>query len=233
MLPQSPFFPRPFVVIGHRGAAGLEPENTRRSFARAIELDCDAVELDVHVVEDQLVVIHDHKLDRTTNGKGKVRFSKLADLRLLDAGAGERIPLLEEVIDLTSPTETPVNIELKGKGTAKQVAAVLEESDRFLVTSFNHDELRQFRALRTDIAVAPLFEWWRTDAIETARELDAVSINLGDRIASSKRVDKIRAAGFEVLVYTVNSARRARQLEKMGVSGIFTDRPDIVIEAVR
>ncbi len=233
MLPQSPFFPRPFVVIGHRGAAGLEPENTCRSFARAIELDVDAVELDVHVVEDRLVVIHDHKLDRTTNGKGKIRSAKLADLRGLDAGAGERIPLLEEVIDLTAPTETPINIELKGRGTAKQVAALLDQSGRFLVSSFNHDELRAFRALRTDIAVAPLFEWWRGDGIETAKELDAVSINLGDRIATNRRVEKIRAAGFRVLVYTVNSARRARELGEMGVAGVFTDRPDVVVEAVR
>lgn len=233
MLPQSPFFPRPFVVIGHRGAAGLEPENTGRSFARAIELGVDALELDVHVVEDRLVVIHDHKLDRTTNGKGKVRSAKLAELRLLDAGDGERIPLLDEVIEMTASRQTPINVELKGKGTADRVAAMLDRSGRYLVSSFNHDELRRFRALRSDVAVAPLFERWRADGIETARELDAVSINLGDRIASSRLVERIREAGFRVLVYTVNSATRARELEAMGVSGVFTDRPDIVIAAVR
>ena len=82
----------PFPIIGHRGAAGLEPENTLRSFSRAVRLGVDAVELDVHWVHDELIVIHDDTLERTTNGTGPLDSISLAELRELDAGAGERIP---------------------------------------------------------------------------------------------------------------------------------------------
>src|SRR4051794_29972802 len=106
-----------FLIIGHRGAAGLEPENTLRSFARAIEIGVDAIELDVYCVDDRLVVIHDDTLERTTNGRGEVMKSTFAALRQLDAGRGERIPTLEEVFAAV-PERLTVNVELKGSGTA-------------------------------------------------------------------------------------------------------------------
>ena len=231
MLPQSSLFPRPFLVIGHRGAAGIEPENTLRSFRRALDLGVDALELDVYRVEGDLVVIHDGTVNRTTNGSGAVERLGLAALRALDAGAGESIPLLDEVLDLAAGSRTLVNVELKGKGTGRAVAERLDASTHVLVSSFDHDELRAFRELRADVAVAPLFGRWHDDAIAIADDLDAVAINLGNRIVKRDRVEKIRAAGYRALVYTVNRVARARALEAMGVSGVFTDRPDRLVPA--
>src|SRR6476646_6451219 len=91
-----------FLIIGHRGAAGLEPENTLRSFTRALRIGVDAIELDVYCVDGKLVVIHDDTLERTTNGRGDVMAMSYDALRRLDAGSGERIPTLDEVLDLVA-----------------------------------------------------------------------------------------------------------------------------------
>src|SRR5579864_6976064 len=87
------------LVGGHRGNPAEHPENTLASYRSAVELGVDLIECDVHLTaDDQLVVIHDHTLERTTNGVGLVRDKTLAELRELDAGGGERLPLLEEVV---------------------------------------------------------------------------------------------------------------------------------------
>ena len=135
-----------FLVIGHRGASGYEPENTLRSFEKALELGCSWIELDVHVVGDQLVVIHDDDLSRTTDGFGLVSTSSFNYLRSLNAGKGEQVPTLQEVLDLVGQ-RCRVNIELKGRGTAKLLSTLLRKRsskrDQFLVSSFDHTELVQ------------------------------------------------------------------------------------------
>ena len=114
----------PFVCIGHRGASGYEPENTLSSFERAIAMGCRWIELDVYQVEGELIVIHDSTLDRTTNGQGRVASQTLAYLRSLDAGNGQQIPTLTEVISAVDH-RAGINIELKGKHTAAPVVALL------------------------------------------------------------------------------------------------------------
>src|SRR5438552_7713720 len=102
------------IAVGHRGAAGLEPENTLRSFRRAIELECDMAECDVHRTrDDQLAIIHDETVDRTTNGSGPTSSFTLAELQRLDAGDGERIPTLDEVLE-TVKGHLKLLVELKG-----------------------------------------------------------------------------------------------------------------------
>ncbi|MYJ75784.1 MAG: glycerophosphodiester phosphodiesterase, partial [Gammaproteobacteria bacterium] len=140
------------LIIGHRGAAGLAPENTLAGFARAVELGVDGVELDVHLAGPEVVVIHDERVDRTTNGVGLVRDLTFAELRRLDAGDGQRVPTLKEVLDLV-PEHMLVNIELKGVGTAEPVAAIVGDLalgakrgrlPALLVSSFDHGELGRF-----------------------------------------------------------------------------------------
>jgi glycerophosphoryl diester phosphodiesterase len=216
-----------FLIIGHRGAAGLEPENTLRSFARAIALDVDAIELDVYRVEDALLVIHDDTLERTTNGRGKVMESSFAALRALDAGAGECIPTLDEVLDLVAG-RVAVNIELKGEATAAPAAHVIGAypSTEFLVSSFAHLELTQFRALDATTPVAPLFHRTSAKMFEIADALQAWSINLSAKIATVELLQEIGAAGFRSLVYTVNDYAQAEALQRAGAAGVFTDYPD-------
>ena len=226
-----------FLIIGHRGAAGLLAENTLPSFQRALDLGCTALELDVHCVGETLAVIHDKTLDRTTDRKGPVAELSPADLASTDAG-GASIPTLAEVFDLVQQhanhTDAPItefllNVELKGAGTAAVVADFLSQradKPRLLVSSFDHQELRTFRQLDSLTPVAPLYDKWRTDWQQTATDLHATAVNLGWRICTQRRVQKITQAGFELYAYTVNRKSIAQRLASWGVTGIFTDRPD-------
>jgi glycerophosphoryl diester phosphodiesterase len=128
-----------FLTLGHRGVMGVEPENTLRSFVRAEASGMDAIELDLHLSKDgALVVMHDVDVDRTTDGSGPIAARTLAELRELDAGQGERIPVFEEVLDAVS---SPLQAEIKDVAAARALADVIRERDlvgRVEVSSF-HD----------------------------------------------------------------------------------------------
>lgn len=218
--------PGDFLLIGHRGAAGLEPENTLAAFRAAVRLGVDGVELDVRCVGDELVVFHDDQLDRTTDGHGALANADLAALRRLDAGHGERVPTLEEVLAVV-PERVLVNVELKGPGTAAAAARRLAGlSRRIVVSSFDDERLRTFRELCPRTPVAPLVGAWSSNVEPLARSLNAWSVNLSWRAATAARVAAVRSWGCRCLVFTVNSVRRAKRLRALGVDGIFTDYPD-------
>lgn len=217
------------LVIGHRGAAGLCAENTLPSFRRAWECGVDAVELDVHIVQGELVVIHDDTLERTTSGTGRVAQHTLASLRALDAGGSAQIPLLREVV-AELPDDVGLNIELKGPATAVPVAEFLTRHPHVdaLVSSFDHGLLRQFRQHDPRTRVAPLYSRWRRNVWETAEALNAWSINLSRRAATSGRLQEAARRGTKTLIYTVNDVDDARLLVSQGATGVFTDYPDRV-----
>ena len=104
-------------IIGHRGASGYAPENTLKAFELALTQGCEWLELDVHLLDSKLIVIHDEQLDRTTSGQGLINDHSLDAIRRLDAGDGEKVPYLDEVIEMVDGRAT-INIELKGPGTA-------------------------------------------------------------------------------------------------------------------
>ena len=229
-----------FIVIGHRGAAGLEPENTMPSFQRAFELGVDAIELDVHRVEHRLAVIHDDTLERTTNGKGPVAGISLAELKDLDAGDAASIPLLDEVLDAL-PGRVAVNIELKGRGTAALVADLLRNHPRLLseelcmVSSFDHLMLLRFRQIADDlpISIAPLYHQWRSTWRNTTSRCRTKWLNLSEKLVTAARMHELNEAGLNVLAYTVNTPGRALELQSLGVRGVFTDRPDLLVPCFR
>jgi glycerophosphoryl diester phosphodiesterase len=230
-------------IIGHRGAAGLVPENTIPSFLHALDLGCRHLELDVHSVRDltgghRLAVIHDNELSRTTNLRGRVSDYTAQALALADA-RGAPIPMLDQTTEAIchwcrvagiAADAITLNVELKGSATANSVADFIaaNKGDRinYLVSSFDHTELAHFRHCDANTPVAPLFGRWRSDWLQTASALRASTVNLSRRITTARRVTEIRDAGFDVWVYTVNTAGRAAHLAAMGVAGVFTDRPD-------
>ena len=215
-----------FLIIGHRGAAGLQPENTLAAFRTGVALGVDGVELDVRCVGDALVAFHDEALDRTTDGHGALAQADLDTVLHLDAGHGEHVPTLEQVLAAV-PARVLVNVELKGPGTAEPAAQRLSGlSRRLLVSSFDHDRLRDFRARCARTPVAPLVGAWAPALDQVAHALDAWSVNIANRLVTAARVAAIHGWGCRCLVYTVNSARRARRLRAMGVDGVFTDYPD-------
>ena len=232
-----------FLIIGHRGAAGLEAENTLPSFQRALDLGCDAIELDVQCSKDNhdhspLWVIHDDTVNRTTDKTGRVDQLTDAELATMLCSNGASIPTLGAVLDMVdehnqkADVATVINVELKGRATAKPTARLLADYPQltFLVSSFDHNELRHFRDLDSHTPVAPLFHKWHDQATTIAKELSACCINLAARLATPDRCAAIQAHNLEVLAYTVNSKSTAKRLQNMGVKGIFTDRPDLFRE---
>jgi len=233
--------PESLLIIGHRGAAGLCPENTVAGFVRAVELGVDGVELDVRMAGSEVVVIHDERVDRTTNGTGMVSELGFAELRSLDAGNGQPIPTLAEVLDLL-PEHVMVNIELKGSGTALPVAGVVGDRvevgqttdlPSLLVSSFDHDELRRFHEACPRVSCAPLASRWSDSLESVVGTLDAWSVNLSLGTATETHVRAVRSWGRHCLVFTVNEPAKAQALSAMGVSGVFTDYPDrLVVDPV-
>lgn len=221
-------------IIGHRGAAGHEPENTLISFKKALELDVDMIELDVYVLKTgEVVIMHDNKVDRTTNGKGYVMDYSFFDLRKLDAGNGQKVPLLSEVLDLIDK-RMPVNIELKGQGTAKSVAALIElyknekgwTEDLFVVSSFNHIELAEFIRLMPSVKTGALSEGILLGYSEFAERLGSSSANISAEFVTPELVEDAHKRNLEVFVYTVNDESEIARMRSLGVDGVFTNYPD-------
>jgi len=224
-----------FIIIAHRGASARYPENTLLAFGKALEGGATWLELDVHLSADgRLVVIHDEYLERTTNGRGLVAEMSLAQLRRLNAGLGERVPVLEEVLDLAAGRAT-VNIELKGKATAVPVAQLLQQRiasgglhlDEILVSSLDENELIPFGQLQTGFRLAPVADRPDQRFWQLAEKLEAWSVHLEAASVSSAVVAKARQQGRKLLVYTVNDQQTLAILEKLGVDGVFTDLPEL------
>jgi glycerophosphoryl diester phosphodiesterase len=218
--------------IGHRGAAGHTPENTLLSFEKAILLGCDMTELDVHLCgSGELVVIHDETVDRTTNGSGLVSQLSLNELKYLDAGLGEQIPLLFEVMSLLNGM-VKLNIELKGLGTANPVYELVEfagwSSENLLITSFDWTMLKEYRALDPEARIGPLTYDNLPEAMRFAEAVNAHCINPYHRHLDQEYLDQAHTKGFKIYPWTVNEPQDIADVIKRGVDGVISDYPDRV-----
>ncbi len=222
------------VIIGHRGASGYEPENTLRSFAKAIELGVDMIEFDVHVcASGELVVIHDDTVDATTNGNGSVAEKRLSDLQILDAGKGEHIPTLCEVLDAVNRL-VKVDIELKGIGTGVLVAQLIDDYvqyknwtyDDFFVTSFERDELALFHVACPHVQISHIIHSFDSDWHEVLGHLDTAIFVTCSNEVTQEMVEYLHELGIYLYVYTVNEYVELQRMKEIAVDGIFSDFPD-------
>jgi glycerophosphoryl diester phosphodiesterase len=218
--------------IGHRGAAGHEPENTIKSLLKAVELGCDMTEIDVHVCgSGEVVVIHDEEVTRTTNGYGFVSQMPLDALKTLDAGKGELIPTLAEVLKVLKG-RIKLNIELKGSGTPVPVHRIVEESgwinDDILLTSFDWTMLEEYRELNSEALMGPLAHVNAFHAARFATKIDAYCVNPLHHLCRRTFVQKTHKKGIRVFPWTVNEPGDIERMKNNGVDGIITDYPDRV-----
>jgi glycerophosphoryl diester phosphodiesterase len=223
-------------VIGHRGAAGYAPENTLRSFHKAVELGADMVELDVHLcATGEPVVIHDDTVDRTTNGSGRVQGLSLDELKALDAGEGEEVPTLVEVINEMSG-RVAINVELKGLGCVDRVHEVISgavgdglvSQEGLLVSSFNLGMLDWMRALSDDVRLSVLVGDSPGKVLEFAQRVGAYSVNPYHKRMNLESVSSAHGLGLKVYPWTVNESGDIVRVKAMGVDGIISDYPDKV-----
>jgi glycerophosphoryl diester phosphodiesterase len=218
--------------IGHRGARAYEPENTIRSFKKAIEISVDAVELDVRETKDgQLIVIHDPDVKRTTDGNGLVSELTLKEIKGFSTEKGEKIPTLEEALDFLDK-KVKVLIELKEAGVEKEVLALVHEKrleKNVIVTSFLEDALRKVRELDKDIETGLIYARHK-NPLKAALELKAQYLVAFYRFTHTANVQKAHENGLKVIVWTVNTPEEVAEMAKKGVDGIASDKPDILMQ---
>ena len=200
------------TIIAHRGAMGYEPENTILS------------------------ILHDNTVDRTTNGSGYIWDMTFEELRIFDAGKGQKIPRLEEVLD--SIDNIKINLELKGHDTAKPVYEMIKkyvkkgkwQFDSFCISSFNHRLLLNFVSImkkNSGIKICPVVLGIPMDLSQFISKLNAYSLNISTEFINAEIVKDAHEKGMKVFVYVVNDLNEFRRMELLGIDGYFTNYPGL------
>ena len=224
------------IVVGHRGAMGHALENTIESVKKAIKLNVDGIEIDVFKSKTgELIVYHDPFLSRLSNSNAFIEQISLDSIKKVELKGGLSIPTLKEVIDII-PEKIFLNIELKGSNTAFKTNKVIIEylkelnlpPSKFIISSFRWDELKKFRDLNKDIPIAILVDsLYKIDnAINLAKEINAIALNPNNKFITKKIVNKIQSNNIKVFPYTINSPKNIKRMKLMGVDAIITDYPE-------
>jgi len=247
-IPAPPPLP---PVTGHRGAKGHAPENTLAGLRKAVELRARWVEFDVKLTADnELVLFHDDTLNRTTDGKGPVARTALAEIRKLDAGrwfsadfTGESVPTLAEAMDYLAAKGIGANVEVKScPGREADTGAAIGRALAgrwfggpipMLICSFSADSLAAARQAAPQIPRGFLTLKFSKNWAARMRELECATFHVLDRRLTEARVRAVHEAGYRALAYTVNDPRRARELLSWGVESVITDYPDRILAAIR
>jgi glycerophosphoryl diester phosphodiesterase len=188
-----------------------------------------------NISSGETVVFHDEKVDRLANSTGNIEEYNIVQVRQLTLQGGHKIPMLQDVLKLMN-NEVALNIELKGGGTANRVNHIVNyyieregwSLENFVISSFKWDELRAIRDINKDIKIAVLTEKDPLEAIEVAKELNAVAINPHFKALTRENTAKIQSEGFKVYTWTVNEPEDIKRMIEFGVDGIITNYPERV-----
>lgn len=222
------------LKIGHRGAKGYEPENTFVSFQKALDMQVNGIELDVHLsADEEIIVIHDEAIDRTTNGKGFVNALSLREMKAFRIDGKHQIPTLREVFDLVNQN-CFINIELKSYDAAEKVVSLIEKFvtkkgwkyDRFLVSSFDWNSLQQVAFLNDKIPVGVLTETDLDLALAFAKFIQAKSIHPHFHLLTKENTAQMQEKGLQVFPWTINELEDIQKIKSFNVNGIITDFPN-------
>lgn len=218
------------LKIAHRGARAYEPENTLSSFRKAIELGVDGIELDVRKTKDnELVVIHNADVNKTTNGNGLVNELTLEQIKELVTEKDEQIPTLEEVFDSVKK-RVKLLIEIKEKGIEEQIISLTHKKgllNNVIFISFHEDVLKKVRELNDEVETGLVFVRHK-NPIKTALEIKAQFLLSLYRFTHSKMINKAHESGLKIIVWTINNKEEVAEYRKKGVDGIASDKPEIL-----
>lgn len=237
-----------FIKIGHRGAAGHEPENTLRSFVKAIRLGADAIELDVRRSADKIVVFHDDVVRPVSGGYFVVSSFRYAELRKCDIGNGEKIPTLEQVFGVLNRGnpwgwKPFFNVELKERGMIEDVVGLVQRyrlTDSVVISAFDigetghgdsstWDDLFAIKRMEPELRIALLVKSQENFAIALDLAADqgkVFAVNPSKKIVTRKMVADAHKKGIKIFVWTVNRPSEIARIKALGVDGIFSDYPD-------
>lgn len=237
------------INFAHRGASGYYPENTMISFRKALDMNCTGIEADVHLTRDgMLIIMHDEKINRTTNSSGYIKDYNYKELKKMDAGSwydrrfkNEGIPLVEDLLELSKQRDIFVNLELKTdiiryKNIELKVINLINKlnmNNRVIISSFNYSSLILCKEIDKSIKTALLhkrrFKW--PEKLASLSMADAIHPSFF-AVRSKKHVDNLKNKGFMINAWTANSYECMESLIKKGVDGIITDFPDMLNEVL-
>ena len=227
-------------IVGHRGASGLLAENTLEAFQKAIDLGCNGFELDVQMsIDNQLIVIHDETVNRTTKGIGFVNELTLPEIKSLLISDKYQIPTLEEVFEIIT-TDIFVNIEIKNNLAVENVIILIEKFiaersfkySNFIISSFDWKCLEKVRLLNRNILIGVLTDNNIEEAILFAKTMNAKSINPYFKLLNEENVAKIQNESVEIHAWTVNEIADIEFLKSLNIDAIITDFPDRILKVI-
>lgn len=236
-------------IFAHRGFSGKYPENTMLAFEKAVEIGVDGIELDVHLTKDnEIVIIHDEDIKRTTDGEGLVKDMTLEELRKFDASATFRgqygfcgIPTLREYFELVKDTPIITNIELKTgvyeyHTIEQRVIDMVREfglSDKIIFSSFNHFTVKRCEEIAPEIKRGFLTGDWLYDFGKYTAERNVQCCHPWHVSLSEETVKEMHEAGCEINTWTVNEYEDIKKLSAWGVDSLIGNFPDRMIEVLR
>lgn len=227
------------LIFAHRGASAEAPENTLQAFNLAVSAGVDGIEFDARQIDGEIVVIHDRRLDRTTNGTGLIHGKSLHYLRGLDAGNKQQIPVLAEVLS-TAPSGTLCNIEIKHLFDVRAWLRVFDSAcelsqkaiDDIIISSFNHHWLFALKQLRPELTISLLTASYNLDPLRFPPPFKVWSMNVALDVVDRSYIKEIKQSGCKALVFTVDDPDDMLMLQQWGVDGIFTNKPAVALEAL-
>lgn len=228
----NPLSDSTMLIIAHRGNSAIAPENTLLAVEKALAVAVDGIEIDIQQVDDKLLVFHDRWLHRTTNGKGLLADHSVERLMTLDAGEGQHIPTLIEVLDLVGG-RCRLNIEIKSIKDVELLIEALDyaqeqcqfSSQQLIISSFSHHVLKQVKGLRPHTLIGALTASCPIEMCNFAQQLKAYSVHLNMESVTEELIKDGKARGLQVYVYTVDEVEDKFLLESWGADGIFTNVP--------
>jgi glycerophosphoryl diester phosphodiesterase len=219
------------ILMGHRGAKDEKPENTMQGFQHAVKLSLKAVELDIHLSSDErLMVIHDSTLDRTTNGNGLISAHTFTQLRSLDAGAGQKIPFLQEVLDYLLSKGVHVQIEIKDKKTLPALnklikAMEVQHQEQVTIISFHHRWLKDLRFNHKNLDIAGLIYAYPLEPQEIAKSIEAQGLSFNTQFIDEQLVAKCRKYNLKITGWNANTKDEYLRLKALEIDFLGTDVP--------
>ena len=219
------------LLIAHRGASKIAPENTLKAFQKAIDLKADYVEFDVHASKDgEIVIMHDENTSRTTGHKGSISDMTLKELKELDCGEGEQIPTLRELINIAKG-KIGLQLEIKAKGLAEKIVAQLREADLIestIISAFDHEELLEVQKIEPKLRLSALVLGIKKNkTLREAIENKFFAVHPLYKFVNEKFLENAHQNNIKINAWTVDSKVRMRKLIEMGIDGIITN--DIVV----
>ncbi|MFY8300608.1 glycerophosphodiester phosphodiesterase [Pseudoalteromonas sp. SS15] len=219
-------------IFAHRGASGNYPENTASAITAALQAQVDGIELDVQSCADDFVIIHDSWLDRTTNGNGRVVDTPFSEISTLDAGDGQQVLNLQQVLELIG-TQTQINLELKHTLGLDKLVQILEqnvaegiiEREQLLLSSFDHHQLKWLKQNLPWVKIGALTASIPLNYAYFAENLHAYSVHLDKNFINHEFVADAKQRGLKVMTYTVDKQQEIEEMQNLGVDGIFSNYP--------